>query len=209
MNKSLRYIALLAIIPLFTTGLTTDYFTNAEAIKSQGNDAPGRYATHSYGSANNSIVCGDRLCSEIPGGRAAFEEQQRMPTLVEPVTEEETTEEMMEETTEEMMEETTEEMMEETMMEEVTEADLGSVLRLSRANVPTNIPLHQGYYDGGDFTERGLWPDHVLKASSTSMQKFKTNSFQCGMACSAFSLRSTSDNSRNSITLSTYSMLRA
>ena len=36
------------------------------------------------------------------------------------------------------------------MMEEVTEADLGSVLRLSRANVPTDIPLHQGYYDGGD-----------------------------------------------------------
>ncbi len=35
-------------------------------------------------------------------------------------------------------------------METVTEADLGSVLRLSRANIPTDIPLHQGYYDGGD-----------------------------------------------------------
>jgi len=89
MNKSLRYIALLAIIPLFTAGLTTNYFTDAEAIKSQGSNAPGRLGTSSYGSANNSIVCGDRLCSEIPGGRAAFEEQQRMPTPVEPVTDEE------------------------------------------------------------------------------------------------------------------------
>ncbi len=26
----------------------------------------------------------------------------------------------------------------------------GSVLRLSRANVPAEIPLHQGYYNGGD-----------------------------------------------------------
>jgi len=64
-----------------------------------------------------------------------------MPTTVAPVTEEET---IMEET---IMEET---IMEETIMEEVTEADLGSVLRLSRANVPAVIPLHQGYYDGGD-----------------------------------------------------------
>ena len=36
MNKSLRYIAFLAIIPLFTAGLTTDYFTDAEAYKSPG-----------------------------------------------------------------------------------------------------------------------------------------------------------------------------
>ncbi|MCH8915007.1 MAG: hypothetical protein IIA82_04085 [Thaumarchaeota archaeon] len=128
MNKSLRYIALLAIIPLFTTGLTTDYFTDADAIKGKG------VGTSKYGSSTN--ICGLQLCSEIPGGKAAWMEQQKMPTLVAPVTEEET-----------MMEET---MMEETMMEKVTEADLGSVLRLSRANVPAVIPLHQGYYDGGD-----------------------------------------------------------
>ncbi|KFM16332.1 hypothetical protein AAA799D11_00698, partial [Marine Group I thaumarchaeote SCGC AAA799-D11] len=43
------------------------------------------------------------------------------------------------------------EMMEkESMKEEITEADLGSVLRLSRANVPATIPMHQGYYGGGD-----------------------------------------------------------
>jgi hypothetical protein len=36
MNKSLRYIAILAILPLFTAGLTTDYFTDADATKGQG-----------------------------------------------------------------------------------------------------------------------------------------------------------------------------
>jgi len=134
MNKSLRYIAILAIVPLFTTGLTTDYFTNADALKGKG------VGTSQYGSSTN--ICGLQFCSEIPGGKAAWMEQQQMPTPLAPVTEE--TVELEEEP---IMEETTEE---ETMMEEVTAADLGSVLRLSRASVPANIPLHQGYYDGGD-----------------------------------------------------------
>ena len=140
MNKSLRYIAFLAIIPLFTTGLTTDYFTDAEALKSKGT------ATSQYGSSTN--ICGLQLCSEIPGGKAAWKEQQQMPTLAAPVTEE--TVELEEEIA---MKETSEEktmMEEESMMEDITAADLGSVLRLSRASVPANIPLHQGYYDGGD-----------------------------------------------------------
>ncbi len=107
MNKSLRYIAILAIIPLFTAGLTTDYFTGAEALKSKGTNAPGRVGAGAYGS--NTDVCGLQLCSEIPGGKAAWKEQQKMPTPVAPVTEEP--------------------VMEETMMEELTEADLGSVLR--------------------------------------------------------------------------------
>lgn len=122
MNKSLRYIAFLAIIPLFTTGLTTDYFTDADAIKSKGT------RTSQYGSSTN--ICGLQLCSEIPGGKDAWREQQKQSTPVAPVTEDA--------------------VMEETMMETITEADLGSVLRLSRANVPAVIPLHQGYYDGGD-----------------------------------------------------------
>ncbi len=121
MNKSLRYIAILAIIPLFTVGLTTAYFTDAEALKAKGT------GTSQYGSSTN--ICGLQLCSEIPGGKAAWLEQETTP--VAPVAEEVIVEE-------------------ETMMKEVTEADLGSVLRLSRANIPTDIPLHQGYYDGGD-----------------------------------------------------------
>lgn len=123
MNKSLRYIALLAILPLFTTGMTTDYFSDAEALKSQGT------GTSQYGSSTG--ICGLQLCSEISGGKAAWEAGQTPVAPVAPV------------------EETMEETHEEEHMEE-TEADLGSVLRLSRANVPATIPMHQGYYNGED-----------------------------------------------------------
>ncbi|MGY5152294.1 MAG: DUF7482 domain-containing protein [Candidatus Nitrosopumilus sp. bin_6a] len=121
MNKSLRYIALLAILPLFTSGMTTDYFSDAEALKSKGT------GTSKYGSATG--ICGLQLCSEIPGGKAAWEAGQEQVIPVSPV------------------EETK---MEKTPEEEMTEDDMGSVLRLSRANVPATIPMHQGYYDGED-----------------------------------------------------------
>jgi glyoxylase-like metal-dependent hydrolase (beta-lactamase superfamily II) len=65
------------------TGATVasiDLIQFAEAIKGKG------VGTSSYGSATN--VCGLQLCSEIPGGKAAWMEQQKMPTPVAPVTEE-------------------------------------------------------------------------------------------------------------------------
>ncbi|AJM92723.1 MULTISPECIES: hypothetical protein [Nitrosopumilus] len=130
MNKSLRYIALLAILPLFTVGITTGSFTDAEALKSKG------VSSSKYGSSTN--VCGLQLCSEISGGKAAWMAEQGKSKPVAPVSE--PSEKMKEKT---MMEK-------ETMMEKITEADLGSVLRLSRANVPATIPMHQGFYDGGD-----------------------------------------------------------
>ncbi|MDH3794229.1 MAG: hypothetical protein OER78_04020 [Nitrosopumilus sp.] len=131
MNKSLRYIALLAILPLFTAGVTTDYFSDADALKSQGT------GISKYGSSTG--VCGLQLCSEIPGGKDAWNAQQGKVTPVAPVEETEVKETMMEKD---------DSMMEETPEEEITEADLGSVLRLSRANVPATIPMHQGYYNG-------------------------------------------------------------
>ena len=118
MNKSLRYIAILAILPLFTAGLGTNYFTDADALKAGG------VGTSKYGSNTN--VCGLQLCSEIPGGKAAWLEQRAPASPVASVAEEDSEE------------------------KELTEADLGSVLRLSRANVPATIPMHQGYYNGGD-----------------------------------------------------------
>ncbi len=124
MNKSLRYIALLAILPLFTAGMTTDYFSDAEALKSKGT------GIRQYGSSTG--ICGLDLCSNYPGGKAAW--QADLGSSVTPVA-----------PVEEFMEETHEE---ESMKE--TEADLGSVLRLSRANVPATIPMHQGYYNGED-----------------------------------------------------------
>ena len=123
MNKSLRYFAILAILPLFTTGLGTDYFTDAEALKGQG------VGISKYGSDTD--VCGLQLCSEIPGGKAAWMAEQGKSTPAAPVTEDHGEKSDDHE-------------------EELTEADLGSVLRLSRANVPATIPLHQGYYNGGD-----------------------------------------------------------
>jgi hypothetical protein len=131
MNKSLRYIALLAILPLFTAGMTTDYFSDAEALKGSG------VGTSKYGSSTD--VCGIQLCSEIPGGKSAWNAGESV-TPVAPVEEEHMEEAMMKE----------DDFMMENTMEEITEADLGSVLRLSRANVPANIPMHQGFYDGGD-----------------------------------------------------------
>ena len=133
MNKSLRYIALLAILPLFTAGLTTDYFSDVEAIKSQGT------ATPKYGSGTN--ICGVQLCSDIPGGKSAWEVGSQKVTPVAPVKSSQTDDAMMEDD---------DSVMEATHEDEMTEANTGSVLRLSRTNVPATIPMHQGYYDGGD-----------------------------------------------------------
>ncbi|MCH9657261.1 hypothetical protein K0U27_00970 [archaeon] len=131
MNKSLRYIALLAILPLFTAGLTTDYFSDAEALKSQGTSVP------KYGSSTD--ICGLNLCSEIPGGKEAWMAKQNAVAPADPVEEIKMNDPMMEED---------HSMMDETHDDEMTEDDLGSVLRLSRANVPATIPMHQGYYNG-------------------------------------------------------------
>ena len=81
MTKTIFSILLITTILL--TGATVasiDLIQFAEAIKSQGT------GTSQYGSATN--ICGLQLCSEIPGGKAAWMEQQKMPTPVAPVTEE-------------------------------------------------------------------------------------------------------------------------
>ncbi|MCH8915908.1 MAG: hypothetical protein IIA82_08720 [Thaumarchaeota archaeon] len=117
MNTKLRLIGFLAILPLLTVALSPDYIIDADALRSQGDATPGRLGINSYGSANSHIVCGDRLCSEIPAPTTISAE-----TLPEPPTE----------TEEERV---------------ISEDDLGSVLKLSRANVPAEIPLHQGYYN--------------------------------------------------------------
>ncbi len=127
MNKSLRYIALLAILPLFATGLGTDYFTDADALKSKGTK------TSQYGSSTG--ICGLDLCSNYPGGKAAWvADQGSKTTPVAPV--------------EKPMMEKDPSMMKGNMMEKKTEANLGSELRLSRTNVPATIPMHHGYYNG-------------------------------------------------------------
>ena len=132
MNKSLRYLAILAILPLLTAGFGTSYVTEADALKGQG------VGSSKYGSSTN--VCGLQLCSEYPGGKAAWIEAQKGSSAEEaPVAEEETDHDA-----------SSEEMHDDSSEDKMTDADLGSVLRLSRANVPATIPMHQGFYDGGD-----------------------------------------------------------
>ena len=80
-----------------------------------------------------------QLCSDIPGGKDAWNAEQGKVIPIVPVEETEVKEVMMEKD---------DSMVEESHEEEMTEADLGSVLRLSRANVPATIPLHHGYYNG-------------------------------------------------------------
>ena len=125
--------------------MTTGYFSDAEALKGSG------VGTSKYGSGTD--VCGLQLCSEIPGGKSAWMEEKGKAIPVAPVEEKEMKETMMEKD-DSMMEETMMEkddsMIEEISEKEITEADLGSVLRLSRANVPTIIHMHHGYYDGED-----------------------------------------------------------
>ena len=63
-------VILVILIPLVLwietrPGLPFDLFQEADATKSAGNDELGRLAVKSYGSANNRIVCGDKLCSEL------------------------------------------------------------------------------------------------------------------------------------------------
>ncbi len=62
MNQKIKYIGLLAFLPLLTLPLTTDYAV-ADTAKAKG--SPGTVPPKSYGAATAHIVCGDKLCSEI------------------------------------------------------------------------------------------------------------------------------------------------
>lgn len=153
MNKTLKYLGLLAILPLFTMSLGTDYVIEEAdaATKSAGSNAPGRVGANSYGSANKAVVCGDRLCSEYPGGYEGWKRDQQSGTKpVSPPPEEVTPPKKTE--PEKKMEPPKTETKKETMTQQMTETKTtekpGSKLRLSRVNVPATIPLHQGWYNG-------------------------------------------------------------
>ncbi|MDH5569948.1 MAG: hypothetical protein OEX98_09205 [Nitrosopumilus sp.] len=65
------FTVLLTITILLTTSIVTSagIIPDAEAMKAQG------ISVSKYGPQTKNQVCGDRLCSEIPGGRQAYEEQ--------------------------------------------------------------------------------------------------------------------------------------
>ncbi|MFN3655381.1 MAG: hypothetical protein ACK4TO_08690 [Candidatus Nitrosotenuis sp.] len=123
MTDKSKIVALLLILPLFTVALTTNNFQEVDAVKSKGNDAPSRVGTKSYGSKTDHIICGDKLCSEISGGKQAVEKP-AVKTQVK-------TEKPSTKTPQPAGAEETEQ-----------------ALRLSRASVPATIPLHKGWYNG-------------------------------------------------------------
>ena len=90
--NSLKYLGLLAVLPLLTVALTIDYTSEADATKSKGVGAK------QYGSATKNKVCGDRLCSET-GGKTT------LPSVPEEGedTDKQMKEETMEESTEDEM----------------------------------------------------------------------------------------------------------
>ncbi|MEK6931067.1 MAG: hypothetical protein AABZ37_02700, partial [Thermoproteota archaeon] len=119
--KSIKYLGLLLILPLITMALTANYITEADAEKGKG------VPSSSYGSKNKGIVCGDRLCSEIPGGKDAIkDEKPTAPTVPAKPS---------------MTPPKSEKMEDKSMSSMQDNSDLGSVLKLSRANVPATIPL--------------------------------------------------------------------
>jgi len=59
MNNILKIMALLVILPLFVVSLTQGYFTEAVAQIGQGTSG------HHYGHETSTIVCGDKLCSQV------------------------------------------------------------------------------------------------------------------------------------------------
>jgi len=80
MKKIITFVGLLALLPLLTFAITENYPSDAEATKSAGGDEPGRVGVKSYGSSNNDIVCGDRLCSEVDDRKDSVEKQSGVPT---------------------------------------------------------------------------------------------------------------------------------
>ncbi|RDJ31149.1 MAG: hypothetical protein DWQ18_03795 [Crenarchaeota archaeon] len=150
MNKTIKYLGLLLILPLFTVALTTNFAIDAEAAKGQG------VPTKSYGSKTQ--VCGDRLCSEIPGGKAGFESgntstQTTVPPKEKPAMKDESMKSMEKPAMKDdhmKDDHMKDDNMKDKSMKSMEAHKESSGLKLSRANVPATIPLHHGFYDGGD-----------------------------------------------------------
>ena len=65
MNQKIKYIGILAILPLVMVALTPDLIGDVLAEKADG--SPGQVSPKSYGSATDDIVCGASLCSTPEG----------------------------------------------------------------------------------------------------------------------------------------------
>ena len=142
MNMNTKH-GLYIMLPLLAAALLAGQAGDASALKASGT------SSGSYGAANANIVCGDRLCSEYPGGRAAFEASMRggigqaeadpMPQMPDKAMDGEAMDVMAIDT----------DAMEDAMEAEVM-AEGVKKLSLARASVPATIPMHMGYYEDGE-----------------------------------------------------------
>ncbi len=67
MNQKMKYIGLIAILPLAMVALAPEFVDVAHAQKAEG--SPSQISPKSYGSATTDVVCGASLCS-TPAGSA-------------------------------------------------------------------------------------------------------------------------------------------
>ena len=63
MKQSIKYIGLLAILPLAMVALSPDIIADAHGLVAEG--SPGKVPPKSYGAATKNIVCGDKLCKNV------------------------------------------------------------------------------------------------------------------------------------------------
>ena len=71
-------LAAFLILSLLSLGVTADYFSDAEALKSKGT------STNKYGSATAQIVCGDKLCTEVEPTSSLNQPQAEFDAVIQP-----------------------------------------------------------------------------------------------------------------------------
>ncbi len=136
MNKKLRYLGLLLILPVFTVALASTWGTlpAASALTSRSNFNDNHYTALYPGGPK---ICGDHVCA--PGEYDKMQQELAQAQMKGKAG-------------------TTSASQGHNMMQgqnmpqqgAMTTSDLGSVLKLSNANLPLVIPLVRGLYDGKD-----------------------------------------------------------
>ncbi|HYL65904.1 MAG TPA: hypothetical protein VEU72_01980 [Nitrosopumilaceae archaeon] len=142
MNKKLRYLGLLLILPVFTVALTSTWETlpvaNALTSRSSFND---NHYTALY--PGGPRICGDHVCA--PGEYDKMQ-QELSQAQMKGKAGSTSTQTMMQ--GQNMSDHSM--MQAQNMHQAMASSDLGSVLKLSNANLPLVIPLVRGLYDGKD-----------------------------------------------------------
>ncbi len=136
MNRKLKYLGLLLILPVFTVALTSTMgaLPMANALTSRNNFNDNHYTALYPGGPR---ICGDHICA--PGEYDKYLQTLNNAQLKKtPVTAPTTPTNPNTSQGQNMPQTTTQ------------SKDLGSVLKLSNANLPLVIPLVRGLYDGKD-----------------------------------------------------------